>query len=75
MASVTMAGPALRPSLRIQHRQAARPSVACRAVVRPVAQQTQQKEQQRKVGTVSKQSRQISPEHVKDVFRGHWCTI
>ena len=47
MASVTMAGPALRPcTARIQHRQTARPSAACRAVMRPVAQQTQQ---QRKV--------------------------
>lgn len=38
-----------RPSLRIQHKQPARQSVASRAVVRPVAQQTQQNQQQRKV--------------------------
>jgi hypothetical protein len=43
------AGPSVRPSCGIQHRQPARPFPACRAVVRPVAQQTQHSVQQRKV--------------------------
>ena len=50
MASVmAKAGSSVRPSCGIQHRQPARLSTACRAVVRPVAQQTQQSVQQRKV--------------------------
>lgn len=49
MASVTMASLTLRPSLRVQHRQPARQSVARRAAVLPVAQQKQQTQQQRKV--------------------------
>lgn len=43
------AGSSVRPSCGTQHRQPARPLPACRAVVRPVAQQTQQSVQQRKV--------------------------
>ena len=54
------AGWSVRPSCGIQHRQPARPTPACCAVVGPVAQQTQQSVQQRKVWP-------------NDITRACWC--